>query len=61
MGALEKQFRVDMTAEISTLDQSILPKMKSAYDGKTGKLGCEKLHIRTYYDQVIAMPALKAF
>jgi hypothetical protein len=29
-----------MTAEITTLDQSILPKMKNAYDGKARKLGC---------------------
>jgi hypothetical protein len=29
-----------MTAEITTLDQSILSKMKKAFDGKAGKLGC---------------------
>jgi hypothetical protein len=29
-----------MTAEINTLDHSIYPKMKKAFDGKTGKLGC---------------------
>ena len=36
----EQRLRVDMTAEITTLDQSILPKIKKDFDGKTGKLGC---------------------
>jgi len=40
LSTFEKRLRVDMIAEITTLDQSILTKMKKAFDGKINKLGC---------------------
>jgi hypothetical protein len=35
--------------------------MKERYDGRSKVIGCEKLHIRAYYDQIISSPTLKAF
>jgi len=61
MGEYEKTFRVDMTAEIITLDSSVLTKMKERYDGRSNVIGCEKVHIRAYYDQIISSPTFKAF
>ena len=50
-----------MTAELIGFDFSLLTKLKESIDGKKGILGCEKTHIRTYFDQVIAIPSRKAF
>jgi hypothetical protein len=36
-----------MTAEIATFNKKLLFQIKKAFDGQTGILGCDKLHIRT--------------
>ena len=50
-----------MTAELIGFDIENLAKLKSAIDGKKNILGCEKTHVRSYFDQVVAIPSRKAF
>lgn len=50
-----------MKAEIIGLPQADLRTLKVRVDGARGKLGCEKVHVRVNYDQVIAFPSLKLF
>lgn len=50
-----------MNVTITTLDSSIFTKLKTAYDGKKKVLGCEKLHVRVIYEQVLAIPSYRTF
>lgn len=50
-----------MTAEITSANLSILPRIKSEFDGKTGRLGSEKMHIKLSYEQVVAFPSHETF
>ena len=40
LSELEKTFRIDMRAEISTLDTTVLDKLKNKFDGRTKVIGC---------------------
>jgi hypothetical protein len=50
-----------MRAEIITLDNTVLQKLKNKYDGREGIIGCEKVHFRANYEQIIATATAKAF
>ncbi len=50
-----------MTSELLGFDYNYLSKLKNAIDGKQRILGSEKVHVRAYYDQVIAIPSRKLF
>ena len=54
------RLRVDMSAEILGLPLSDLKKMQRTID-RRNVLGCEKVHVRVDYDQVIAIPSVKLF
>jgi len=46
---------MEMHAEIKTFDIKLLKKMTEDYEGKKFILGCEKMHINSMFDQVIAV------
>ena len=38
-----------MAAEIVTLDKTVFDRLKNLYDGRSGVIGCEKVHINAKY------------
>lgn len=50
-----------MTAELFGFDSFYFKKLKEAVDGRDNILGCEKTHVRTYFDQVVAVPTRRVF
>jgi hypothetical protein len=57
----DKTLRVDMSVTLTTLDSSIYPKLKKKYDGQRNIIGCEKVHIRVVYEQIIAVVPKRTF
>jgi hypothetical protein len=50
-----------MSATLTTLNAKVYDKFKQKYDGKIGILGCEKLHVRVVYEQILTVPSQQAF
>jgi hypothetical protein len=43
------------------LDGTVLEKLKNKYDGKYNIIGCEKVHIRAHYEQLLATANYSTF
>lgn len=54
-------YRTELKAEISGFDSNYLPKLKEIFNGSSQTIGCGKVHLKEYYDQVIAMPSVELF
>lgn len=50
-----------MNIILTTLDTTIFKKLKERYDGKDNIIGCQKVHIRAIYEQVIIIVSQKTF
>ncbi len=57
----KNKFRCDLVFQLLDFDYDYLLKLKKAIDGKKGVLGSEKVHVRSYFNQVLAIPSSKVF
>ena len=50
-----------MNATLTTLDNTIYHKLKKEYDGEEEVIGCQKVHIRAVYQQIISVVNYRVF